>query len=271
MGKLATSTLALLVAAMPVSADTQSLRVAADHPARTADERARDDHRHPVETLDFFGIEPDMTVVELYPGSGWYSAVLAPYLASGGGRLVAAHFNLERESPPDYYQRAHDQYMERFVDRGDYGEIEVIAFDPPALTRLGEPGSADAVLTFRNIHTWLGDGQLDTVFSAAHEVLKPGGVLGVVGHRLPEDRQQDPSARSGYVKESVVVAAAEKAGFSLTARSDINANPQDDADHPNGVWTLPPSLDVPAGDGADNYRAIGESDRFTLKFRKAGG
>ena len=259
---------AALVAAAPVQAETnEALRAAVDHPGRTADERARDQYRHPYETLEFFGIEPDMTVVELYPGSGWYSAVLARYL-NPNGRLIAAHFNLDRENAPAYYKRSYDAYVARFVESGDYGAVEVIAFDPPELTRLGEPGSANAVLTFRNIHTWMGDGQLDTVFRAAYDVLKEGGVFGVVGHRLPEDREQDPAASTGYVKESVVIEAAERAGFTLAARSEINANPRDDHDHPNGVWTLPPSLNVPAGESADDYRAIGESDRFTLKFVK---
>lgn len=270
MGRLTLLTLTVLLAAAPVRAwSDDALRAAVDHPDRPAAERARDEYRHPYETLAFFGIEPDMTVVELYPGGGWYSAVLAPYLAAEG-RLVAAHFNLDREDAPGYYQRSYRGYVERFVDSGDYGEIDVIAFDPPELTRLGEPGSADAVLTFRNIHTWMGDGQLATVFTAAHDVLKPGGIFGVVGHRLPEDRKQDPAAGTGYVQESVVIEAAEAAGFTLADRSEINANPNDDADHPNGVWTLPPNLDVPEGEDAEVYRAIGESDRFTLKFVKDG-
>lgn len=271
MGRLALLTLTALLVAAPARAEPDdALRAAVDHPGRPAGETARDPYRHPYETLVFFGIEPDMTVVELYPGGGWYTAVLAPYLADEG-RLVAAHFNLDRENAPGYYQRSYDGFVQRFLESGDYGDIEVIAFDPPELTRLGEPGSADAVLTFRNVHSWMSDGQLDTVLAAAHEVLKPGGTFAVVGHRLPEDRPQDPSASSGYVKESVVVEAARKAGFTLAARSEINANPQDDADHPNGVWTLPPGLDVPAGEEAERYRAIGESDRFTLKFVKGGG
>lgn len=266
MDRLTMLAAALLIAAAPLRAGTDDpLQAAVDHPNRTAAERARDVHRHPYETLSFFGIAPDMTVVELYPGGGWYSAVLAPYLAAEG-QLVAAHFNLEREDPPAYYQPSYDAYMKRFVESGDYGEIAVMAFDPPELTRLGEPGSADAVLTFRNVHTWSEAGQLETVFAAAHEVLRPGGVLGVVGHRLPEDREQ--ATDTGYVKESVVSDAARQAGFTLADRSEANANPEDDADHPNGVWTLPPSLNVPEGASAEEYQAIGESDRFTLKFVK---
>jgi predicted methyltransferase len=243
------------------------LQAAVADSARPAAERERDRYRHPYETLKFFGLEPDMTVVELYPGGGWYSGILAPYLADEG-QLVAAHFNLEREDAPSYYPRLYDQFVKRFADKERFGEIEIIAFDPPDKVDLGKPASADMVLTFRNVHSWMSDGQLDTVFAAVYDVLEPGGVFGVVGHRLPEDREQDPEAGIGYVKESVVVDAAEKAGFTLAAKSDINANPQDDADHPNGVWTLPPNLDVPDGEDAEDYRRIGESDRFTLKFTK---
>ncbi|MFW6094299.1 MAG: class I SAM-dependent methyltransferase [Pseudomonadota bacterium] len=268
MGRFITLALAALIAAASAQAEPDDpLRAAIDHPNRTAEERARDEYRHPYETLEFFGIEPDMTVVELFPGGGWYSGILAPYLADEG-KLVAAHFNLDRVDAPSYYRPAYEGYVARFVESGDFGEIEVIPFDPPDLMRLGEPGSADAVLTFRNVHTFMSDGQLHTVAAAAYEVLEAGGVFGVVGHRLPEDREQDPGAPTGYVQESVVVAAAEKAGFTLAERSEINANPKDDADHPNGVWTLPPNLNVPEGEDAAEYRAIGESDRFTLKFVK---
>lgn len=271
MNRLALLTLTASLLASSVGADgADPLRTAVDHPGRPTEETARDPSRHPYETLDFFGIEPDDTVVELYPGSGWYTAVLAPYLA-GSGQLVAAHFNVDREDAPGYYQRSYDAFVARFGDSETYGDIEIIAFEPPQLSSLGEPGSADAVLTFRNIHSWMGDGQLATVFTAAFEVLKPGGTFGVVGHRLPEERDQDPAASTGYVKESVVIDAASKAGFVLADRSETNANPKDDADHPNGVWTLPPSLDVPEGEDPEVYRAIGESDRFTLRFVKAGG
>ncbi len=266
--KLALTTLVLFgAAAVAQAAPADPLRAAVEDPGRTAAERQRDRYRNPHETLSFFGIEPDMTVVELYPGGGWYSAILAPYLA-GEGQLVAAHFNLERENAPPYYERLYNEYVERFADRERYGDIEIVAYDPPARAELGPPGSADRVLTFRNIHSWLGSDQLDAVFASAYDVLSPGGVFGVVGHRLPEDREQDPAAESGYVKESVVIDAAEKAGFTLAEKSEINANPEDDADHPNGVWTLPPGLNVPEGESEEDWRRIGESDRFTLKFVK---
>lgn len=245
----------------------KKLQAVVESDQRPVAERERDRYRNPYETLVFFGIEPDMRVVELYPGGGWYTAILAPYLAEGG-QLVAAHFNLDRADAPSYYERLHNDYIERFSDSERYGDIEIVAFDPPDKVNLGEPGSADMVLTFRNIHSWMGNDQLDAVFSAVHRVLKDGGVFGVVGHRLPEGRAQDPDAESGYVKESVVIAAAGRAGFTLDAKSDINANPRDDADHANGVWTLPPGLRVPEGEDEHEYRMIGESDRFTLRFVK---
>lgn len=267
--KLALTTLLLTAAALLASAAPAAdpLRAAVEDPGRTQAERGRDPYRNPYDTLSFFGIEPDMTVIELYPGGGWYSAVLAPYLAEDG-QLVAAHFNLERENAPAYYERLYDSYVDRFADRDRYGDIEIVEFDPPAKAELGPPESADMVLTFRNIHSWLGSDQLAAVFDSVYDVLKPGGVFGVVGHRLPEDREQDPKADSGYVKESIVIDAAERAGFTLAARSEVNANPQDDADHPNGVWTLPPGLNVPEGESEEDWRRIGESDRFTLKFVK---
>lgn len=243
------------------------LKSAVDGNARTAEERARDVFRNPYETLSFFGIAPDQTVVELSPGAGWYSAILAPYLKDEG-KLVAAHFNLDREDPPAYYERVYNEFTGRFADAGRFGEIEIIPFDPPAFASLGEPGSANLVLTFRNVHSWIGGGVLDDVFASVFEVLRSGGVFGVVGHRLPEEREYDPEERTGYVKESMIIETAERAGFELAGKSEVNANPRDTADHPNGVWTLPPSLRVPEGEDAEKYRAIGESDRFTLKFVK---
>lgn len=256
--------LLLLPVSLSVAADDR-LRAVIDDPARPAEEAARDTYRHPYETLTFFGIEPDMTVVELSPGSGWYTGILAPYLKDEG-ELIAAHVNLDREDIPDFYREMHAQYVERFSDDARYGNVRIIPFDPPAVAGLGEPGSADMVLTFRNVHNWIGADTFRDVLDSARAVLKPGGVLGVVGHRLPEERDQDPAAESGYVKQSLVVAQAEAAGFRLVEASEINANPADSADHPEGVWNLPPSLRVPEDE--EKYRAIGESDRFTLKFVK---
>ncbi len=255
--------MAALLLAAPAAADEQ-LRGVIESDDRPAAEAERDAFRHPYETLTFFGIEPDMTVVEISPGGGWYTEILGPYLADQG-KLVAAHWNMEMENPPGYFESGMAAFRER-ISAERFGEIEVIAFDPPELVSLGEPGSADLVLTFRNIHSYAGSDTFRDVAEAARDVLRTGGVFGVVGHRMPEDREANP--RSGYVKQSWVVGIAESSGFVLEEAADINANPNDTADHPNGVWTLPPSLNIPDGEDAEQYRQIGESDRFTLKFVK---
>lgn len=247
--------------AAPVVADERLREVIAD-PARPEAQAARDDQRNPYETLRFFGLRPDMTVVEISPAGGWYTEILGPYLREEG-RLIAAHWNLDAEDVPDFYRRLRAGFDERIADTERFGTIEIVPFDPPELTRLGDPGSADLVLTFRNVHGYKRAGTFGDVLDASHAVLKTGGVLGVVGHRLPEGREQDPEARSGYVQQSWVVAMAESHGFRLLEAAEINANPRDTADHPSGVWSLPPGL----RDG-EEFRAIGESDRFTLKFAK---
>ena len=266
MNKLFTVAIAILglsLAAASIADDR--LRAVIDDPERPEAQVERDQFRNPYETLTFFGIEPDMTVVELSPGGGWYTEILGPYLKDEG-TLIAAHWNLDGDVP-DFYRRIRGEFEERVADSERFGEIEIIDFDPPELVELGTPGSADLVLTFRNVHSWKRAGTFRDVARAAHAVLKPGGVFGVVSHRLPEDHEQDPEVRSGYVKQSWVVSALESEGFRLAESSEINANPDDTADHPEGVWNLPPSLRGGEGD-ADHYRAIGESDRFTLKFVK---
>ncbi|TVS12517.1 MAG: methyltransferase [Wenzhouxiangella sp.] len=251
--------------AVPAAADDRLREVIAD-PARPEAQAARDDQRNPYETLTFFGLRPDMTVVEISPSAGWYTEILAPYLRDEG-RLVAAHWNMEGDDVPDFYRRIRAGFEERIADTDRFGNIEIVPFDPPELTRLGEPGSADLVLTFRNVHGYKRAGTFADVLDAVHAVLKPDGVFGVVGHRLPEDREQDPEARSGYVHQSWVVAMAESHGFRLVEASEVNANPRDTADHPSGVWSLPPGLRE-GEETADHFRAIGESDRFTLKFAR---
>lgn len=256
--------IASLMFTAPVLAD-EKLREVIDDPDRPAEEAERDQYRNPYQTLTFFGIEPDMTVVEVSPGGGWYTGILGPYLREEG-RLIAAHWNMEGDIP-DFYQRIRAGFDERIADTDRYGDIEVIAFDPPELDSFGVSGEADMVLTFRNVHSYKRDGTFRHVARAAHEALKPGGVFGVVSHRLPEDREQDPEARSGYVQQSWVVGTVESEGFYLAESSEINANPADTADHPDGVWSLPPSLRGGEED-AEKYLEIGESDRFTLKFVK---
>ena len=259
-------TLALLLAAT-VSADDKLQQVMdMEHRAQSS---VRDEYRHPLQTLSFFGLRPDMTVVEIWPGGGWYTEILAPYLRDKG-TFYAAHFDPETEV--EYFRRSLENYEQKLAANPElYDQVKMTVFDPPAQTDIAPAGSVDMVLTFRNAHNWYmrggGEEKLQVAFDAFYKALKPGGVLGVVDHRLPEGRPDTQQDSSGYIKQSVVVAAAEKAGFTLADSSDINANPKDTADYQGGVWTLPPSLRE--GDtNRDKYLAIGESDRMTLKFVK---
>jgi len=260
----ASAGLAAMLASPAADADDR-LQQAVTSDTRTPLMLARNPYRNPVETLTFFGIEPDMTVVELSPGGGWYTSILGPYLA-GQGQLIAAHVDLESEATPDFYRDIYAEFEQVIADPARFATTEVIAFDPPRKTSLGEPGSADLVVSFRNVHGWQRDGIFGDVLDAVRTVLKPGGVFGIVQHRLPEER--DGSEYTGYVKQSWVVAKAESHGFRLVEASEINANPKDTADHPEGVWSLPPSLrNVPREQRPEFFR-IGESDRMTLKFVK---
>ncbi|HCX12493.1 MAG TPA: hypothetical protein DHU81_19620, partial [Hyphomonas sp.] len=238
-------------------------------------EKARDAWRHPKETLEFFGVEADDKVVELWPGGGWYTNVIAPYLASGGGTLVAAYFD-PNIGDEDRRARIAERLAEFQANYDDpkFGTIEYSAFSAES-GPLTEAGTADVVLTFRNLHNWMSGGYTEKFFTDACAALKPGGVLGVVEHRLPSTATQDPTASSGYVHEDYVKSLAEAAGFEFVEASEINANPADTADHPFGVWTLPPvnatqdrEGNTPDGFDAAAYAEIGESDRMTLKFVK---
>ncbi len=211
-------------------------------------------------------------MVEIWPGGGWYTQILAPYLKQGGGTLIAAGFDPARSEGS---RSAVERFAETYVSNPDiYGTITVTILSAES-TEIAPAASADFVLTFRNIHNWMSGGYEAAVFRQAYDALKPGGVLGVVEHRLPSAMTQDPSATSGYVHEDYVKALAEAAGFEFVAASEINANPADTADHPFGVWTLPPSSytadregNTPEGFAPEPYKAIGESDRMTLKFVK---
>ncbi|MFN3590657.1 MAG: class I SAM-dependent methyltransferase [Thermaurantiacus sp.] len=240
--------------------------VAGDH--RSPEARARDGFRNPKETLIFFGLQPNMTVVEVTPAAGWYTDILAPVLRERG-RYVAAHFN---RKGTEGQQRSRQAFIDRVKARPEvYGSVAVTSFGRGIASNIAAPGSADMVLTFRNVHNWVGAGFADEAFQAFYTALRPGGILGVVEHRLPEDRPDDEKSRaSGYMKQSEVIRMAEAAGFRLVEASEINANPRDTADHPRGVWTLPPTLALGDQD-RDTYVAIGESDRMTLKFVKPGG
>ncbi len=228
--------------------------------------RARDKYRHPKETLEFFGLRQDMAVMEVSPGGGgWYTEILAPTLRDHG-RYIAASF--DPNSTSEYVKKNSKLFADKLAKNPElYDRAEVTALQAPNALKPVPDGSVDMVVTFRNIHGWMGNDAADAMFKAMYAALKPGGILGVVEHRAKADKPQDPKAESGYVREDHAIALIEKAGFKLVGKSEVNANPKDTADHPNGVWSLPPTLD--GGDvDRDKFLAIGESDRFTLRFRK---
>lgn len=254
-------------AAAPEAAPDAALQAALAGDWRSEANRARDAYRHPAQTLGFFGLAPGQTVVEITPGGGWYAEILAPYLR-GSGQYVAAIVDpaaVPEGRGRDYQQRSKDGLEQRFAEApARFDAAKIVGYDPAA-PKFGDAGSADLVLTFRNVHNWRGSGQAEGMFKGFFDVLKPGGVLGVVEHRAKADVPADD--RSGYVGEAQVIAMAEAAGFVLDGKSEVNANPRDTKDHPNGVWTLPPGNNHEAAD-AEKYRAIGESDRMTLRFVK---
>lgn len=237
-------------------------------------DRIRDQYRHPFETLSFFGINSSDTVIEIWPGQGWYSSILAPYLKSGGGHFIAAHFDTTNSNSP-LVRQVVDNYRSRFAgDVERFGYVDIVAFGPRS-GPLGAANSVDYVLTYRNVHNWMNQGWAEKAFEDFFKVLKPGGYLGIEEHRAGDDAPQDPLANDGYVRQDYVIDMALEAGFVLVESSEINANPRDTRDHPFGVWTLPPvSRTAPQG-RPDNpsfdqrpYLEIGESDRMTLLFRK---
>lgn len=230
---------------------------------RTPAFRERDAYRHPRDTLRVLGVHADQRVIEITPGAGWYSEILAPFLHMRG-RYVAA---IASAAPDSAGGRRNAALRAKFAaDPAHYGRVEVLEFDPSA-PRFGAAGSADVVLTFRNAHNWVDAGTADAYFRGFHDVLKRGGVLGVVDHRARPGTDLETMKRSGYLTEQLVIDLATRAGFRLDARSEVNANPRDSADHPNGVWTLPPTNRHEPAD-AERYRAVGESDRMTLRFIK---
>ena len=264
-----------LAAALAVLAPYSALAAPANHHAahqaeaaldaaiaagtRTPANVARDKYRHPKETLSFFGIRPDMTVVEIWPGGGWYTEILAPLLAEKGTYYAAA--------PGGRYGEAIAAKLKS--DPAVYGKARLVSFPAGAGDAAVPDGSADMVLTFRNAHNWLmgGDKVAADAFQSFYRMLKPGGVLGVVDHRLPENADSALEKTSGYLKVSTVKRLAEQAGFKLVKESEVNANPRDSRDYPQGVWTLPPTLKLGDQD-REKYLAIGESDRMTLRFVK---
>jgi len=245
----------------------ESVAQAAGGSHRSEKNIERNQYRHPIETLAFFDVQADMTVIEISPGTLWYTEILAPFLKQQG-RLVAAAYDASLENKPPYQARLTNEMLQRFeAEPLIFGDVDVVAFTPPESLVLGENNSADRVLTFRNTHGWVRGGSAPQVFQSFYNVLKPGGVLGVVQHR-GENRFRTGDKISGYLSEELVIALAVDAGFVLEAKSEINANPKDTKDYEEGVWTLPPVL---RGSKLlhKQYEAIGESDRMTLKFRKA--
>jgi predicted methyltransferase len=276
VSRLAELAAVVLLAVFPTilrgqSADAAALDAALAGTHRSEANRARDRYRHPKETLEFFGLRPDMTVVEIWPGGGWYTEVLAPVLRERGKLYVAQY----GASPPFPYQQ---REMETLAAKMRAAPDVYRTVTPTALNlftnerEIAPPGTADLVVTFRNVHNWFQEGYgppngPELAFRAIFVALKPGGVLGVVDHRWPDPKTEDPGARNGYISEERVINYAEAAGFELAGRSEVNSNPLDTHDHPEGVWTLPPDLALGDRDRA-KYVAIGESDRFTLKFVK---
>jgi predicted methyltransferase len=260
------TTAAAIAAPMTDAATTAALEktLAGDH--RSAANRARDASRHPKETLAFFGLRQDMTVMEVWPGGGgWYTEVLAPLLRDHG-RYIAASWDTKTDS--QYTLDNLKAYADKLASRPDlYGKATVTALQYPNELKPVPDASVDMVLTFRNLHNWMSREAAEPMLAAMFRALKPGGILGMVEHRASDSVPQDPRAKSGYVREDYAIKLAEAAGFELIGRSNVNANPKDTKDHPEGVWSLPPTFRE--GDvNRERYAAIGESDRFTLRFRK---
>lgn len=249
----------------PGPGPTLDQALTADH--RTPAFRERDRYRHPKETLEFFGLKPEQTVVEVWPGAGWYTEILAPYLRERG-KYYAAGFVISHADAPEYRRGIAEKFGVKLTARSDlYDRITVTELGRPDRWQACPPGTADLVLTFRNVHNWMNADYEAEMFQAFHAALKPGGTLGVVEHRAKPGTSREQMKKSGYVTEEHVIQVAEAAGFKLQARTEINANRKDTKDHPEGVWTLPPTLRLGEKD-RDKYVAVGESDRMTLRFVK---
>tara|TARA_B100000676_G_C18066375_1_gene841221 strand:+ start:1009 stop:1809 length:801 start_codon:yes stop_codon:yes gene_type:complete len=250
----------------PFTLNAMSLEEAINMPHREGSS-ARDEYRHPLQTLEFFDVEPDMTVVEIWPGQGWYTEILAPYLKDEG-KFYAAHF--DEDSKIQFFHNSRAGFKAKLKQSPAlYSQVHLAEFTLPDELTVDEP--VDRILTFRNIHNWYmnggGEARVEQAFKAFYEKLKPGGVLGVVEHRLPPERSAQDQEKSGYMLEKDIIRLAEAAGFKLDGKSEINSNKKDTADYEQGVWTLPPTLRLGEQD-RDHYLSIGESDRMTLRFVK---
>jgi len=251
-----------VLSAAPAPAPDPALIAAVSDPARTAAFAARDKARHPAEELAFFGISPEMTVVELWPGGGYWTEIMGPYLAKGGTYYAAVNAPGDKEEDVGV-----QRWRARVAAQKDrLGTIHETMLGVGHVD-IAPPGSADLVVTFRNFHNWMNDGTVDQALAAAFKALKPGGILGIEEHRGRSDKPQDPKAKDGYVRQDYAIAQAKKAGFVLVGSSEINANPKDTKDWVDGVWTLPPTLSQKDKD-REKYIAVGEADNFVLKFQK---
>lgn len=266
----ALSTIALSFTAFSLAdhhgaATAKTLTQWAEGEHRSESNRVRNESRNPVETLQFFGLAADMTVIEILPSRGWYTEIMAPYLRDHG-KYYAAHFSPNASAsymPPNLRN-----FEEKITTDPDlYGKITVRHLNPPNEVVIAPAESADMALTFRNVHNWIMAGQEHEYFATFYKALKPGGVLGVVEHRAKPDAGMDVMRTTGYVTEAYVKEVAAAAGFEFAGNSELNANPKDPTVHPEGVWTLPPNYRMGDVD-RDKYMAIGESDRMTLKFVK---
>ena len=243
----------------------QGLEAAMKSPHREPNNAGRDKYRHPVETMEFFGLTPEMTVVEISPGAGWYTELLAPVLAAKGKLVIPVYDPKSEDTVIRYFGVGADLMLGKSEEL--YGKVQRVVNTSLDELALGEDGSADMVLVFRMLHNWHRNGKWDSYIKSVHSVLKPGGVLAVIQHRAPEGAQPDESAQKGYLSEAFVIEKMEAAGFELAEKYEINANAKDTKDYPGGVWTLPPTL-AKGEEDRDKWLEIGESDRMTLKFVK---
>jgi predicted methyltransferase len=258
--------LSLTVAVPAFSADAALDQVLAGK-HRDPKNAARDQYRHPKETLEFFGIKPGMTVVEIWPSAGWWTEILAPYLKDDG-KYYAAWFATEWKNTPDFLKEREKGFDAMIAGKPElYGKVIKTKLLPPDFVDIAPKGSADMVLTFRNVHNWAKAGSTEMMFKSFYDALKPGGILGVKDHRAAPGTPFKQQIDSGYMTQDYVIEAAEAAGFRFVGSSEVNANPKDTKDYEAGVWTLPPTLRLGEKD-REKYLAIGESDRMTLKFVK---
>lgn len=262
--RLLLSAALLLSLVVPAFAGDPVLEHVVADTGRSADFRDRDTSRHPVEELEFFGVHPDATVVEIWPSTGYWTEILAPYLRDGGQFYVAG---LPADTGKEGIDKARARLQQKLdADPARFGKVTVTQFGLDHYD-IAPPGSADFVLTFRNLHNWMPGGYAEAAMASFYRALKPGGVFGIEDHRAPDAATQDPKAENGYVRQDYAIALAQQAGFEFLGASEINANPKDTKDYPQGVWTLPPTYRLGDQD-REKYTAIGEADNFVLKFRK---